>query len=188
MELDAKIEVLLLARGESMEISELAKVLRVKTDVVQGALEELERKLEGRGIELQKKDSAVALATSAEAAPFIDAARKEELAKDLGRAGADTLSIILYKGHVSRGDIEYIRGVNSTSILRSLLMRGLIDRSQNPKDQRSYLYAPTFELLSFLGITSIEELPDFDKVKHELGEFENELDTENGQAKTNNTE
>lgn len=188
MKLDAKIEALLLARGESMEISELAKVLHVKSHAVFEALQCLEIKLEGRGIKLQKKDKAVALVTSAEAAPFIDTARKEELARDLGRAGADTLSIILYKGHVSRSEIEYVRGVNSTSILRGLLMRGLIDRSPNPGNQRGYLYTPTFELLSFLGITSIEELPDFDKVKRELEEFENELNTEDGHAETNNTE
>lgn len=172
MELNAKIEALLLVRGESMEISELAKILNVKEEAILEALHELERKLSGRGIELQKKEDSIALATSSEAAPFIEKMRKEELARDLGRAGADTLSIILYKGPITRSEIEYIRGVNSTSILRNLLMRGLVNRAQNPKDQRGYLYTSTFELLSFLGITSVEELPDFDKVKHELVLFE----------------
>lgn len=188
MELDAKIEALLLVRGESMKISELAKALRTEAEAVQHALQKLEGKLEGRGIQLQKKGNAVALATSAQVAPFIDAARKEEFTRDLGRAGADTLAIILYKGHVSRSEIEYIRGVNSASILRNLLIRGLVERSTNPKDQRSYLYAPTFELLSFLGITRIEELPDFDKVKRELVAFEHELNAENGESGTDNAE
>ena len=188
MELDAKIEALLLARGESMEITGLAKYLQVKTETVHHALQSLERKLEGRGIELQKKGTAVALATSAEAAPLIGAARKEELYRRLGKARENTLSIIRYKSHVSRGVIEYIRGVNSTPILRNLLMRGLVSRFLNPKDQRSYLYAPTFELLSFLGITRVEELPDFDKVKRELLAFEKEQNTENGTEKTDDTE
>ena len=185
MELDAKIEALLLVRGESIEISELAKILDVKKEEVFEALHELERKLAERGIKLQRRENTIALATSPDAAPFIEAMHKEELVKDLGRAGADTLSIILYKCPVTRSEIEYIRGVNATSVLRSLLMRGLVNRAQNPKDQRSYFYTPTFELLSFLGITSIEELPDFDKVKRELALFEQKLEVEDERKKTN---
>jgi len=184
MELDARIEALLLVKGESMEISELVRILGVNMKEVLEAVHELERKLERRGIKLQRRESAIALATSSDAAPFIEEMHKEELVRDLGRAGADTLSIILYKCPVTRSEIEYIRGINSTSILRSLLMRGLVKRVQNPKDQRSYLYTPTFELLSFLGITTIEELPDFDRVKRELARFEQELKIEDEREKT----
>jgi len=183
MKLDVKIEALLLVRGESIEISELAKILNVKKPELLEALEELERKLVGRAVELQRGNGAVALATSSHTAPFIEKMHKDELEKDIGKAGADTLSIILYKNPVTRSEIEYIRGVNSTSILRNLLMRGLVSRVQNPKDQRGYLYTPTFELLSFLGITSVEELPDFDKVKRELVLFEQELKEENGEKR-----
>ena len=71
---------------------------------------------------------------------------------------------------MSRADIDYIRGVNSTFIIRNLLIRGLIDRVTN-KGSRGFMYKPSFELLSFLGISNIEELPEFDTVKGELDAF-----------------
>jgi segregation and condensation protein B len=75
--------------------------------------------------------------------------------KDLGKAGLETLSIILYQGPISRAEIDYIRGVNSNFILRNLLIRGLIERVENPHDQRSFLYKPTLELISYLGLSKI---------------------------------
>lgn len=119
-----------------------------------------------------EKEKSVMLATAPEVSGVIEKVRKEELSRDIGKAGIETLSVILYKGPVARSEIDYIRGVNSTFILRNLLIRGLIERISNPKNQRSFLYKPTFELLSFLGISSIEELPKFKAVQQELEKFE----------------
>jgi len=69
---------------------------------------------------------------------------------------------------VARSDIDYIRGVNSSFILRNLLVRGLIEKIIDPKDSRKFLYRPTFETLSFMGVSSIGELPNCEQVKSEL--------------------
>jgi len=82
------------------------------------------------------------------------------------------LSIIIYKGPISRAEIDYIRGVQSNFIIRNLSIRGLIEKVINPKDARSFLYKPTFDLLQYLGVAKIEEMPEFEAVKVQLDDFE----------------
>ncbi|MDP7368830.1 MAG: SMC-Scp complex subunit ScpB [Candidatus Pacebacteria bacterium] len=171
MKLDTKIEALLFFKGEGVKIKELVKLLKADKEDVENALLELKEKLSDRGIGLIRKEDEVMLGTVSEMSDLIEEIRKEELTKDLGKAGAETLSIVLYKGPITRAEIDYIRGVNSTFILRNLLIRGLVEKVPNPKDQRSFLYKPTLELLSYLGISGIEELPEFDTVQSEIKTF-----------------
>lgn len=178
MQLDAKIEALLFYKGESMKVKELIKLLgadlpagKAGKDSVESALTVLTEKLSKRGITLIRKEDEIQLTTSPEMSDLIEEIRKDELTKDLGKAGAETLAIVLYKGPVTRAEIDYIRGVNSTFILRNLLIRGLVEKVSNPKDQRSFLYKSTLELLSFLGISNIKELPEFNTVQDELIKF-----------------
>jgi segregation and condensation protein B len=89
----------------------------------------------------------------------------------LGKAGLETLAIILYQGPISRADIDYIRGVNSQFIVRNLLIRGLIERVDNPTDARSFLYKTTLDLLSHLGISKIQDLPEYDQVRRDIDGF-----------------
>ena len=179
MELDKKIEAILFYKGEPVSVKSLTKMFAIKESEALEALETLRNSLESRGLRLVTKDNSVTLGTAPEMSEVIEAARKEELSRDIGKAGLETLSIILYKGPVSRAEIDYVRGVNSSFILRNLMVRALIERETNPNDSRSFLYKPTFELLQFLGVTNIEELPEFEKVKAELESFleeENEED------------
>jgi segregation and condensation protein B len=88
----------------------------------------------------------------------------------LTKSSLETLSIVLYKNGVSRSEIDYIRGVNSSFILRNLIVRGLIEKITDPKDSRRLLYRPTFDALSFMGITSIEQLPNYSEVITQLQE------------------
>ncbi len=169
-ELDKKIEAILFFKGEET-LKNLALELKVDIDDIENGLEVLSQKLTSRGIVLVRNGEKVQLRTHPEMSTLIEEIRKEELTRDLGKAGAETLSIILYKGPVTRAEIDYIRGVNSTFIIRNLLIRGLIDKVLNPKDQRSYLYKPTLELLSYLGVTKIEDLPEYSTVKQELEKF-----------------
>lgn len=182
MTLDSKIEALLFFKGEAMKIKELAKLLSVNNVTIKDALDKLKEKLSDRGISLIQKEDEVMLATSPEMSEPIEQIRKDELVKDIGKAGAETLAIVLYKGPITRAEIDYIRGVNSAFILRNLLIRGLVEKVSNPKDNRSLLYKPTIELLSFLGINNIEELPEFDMVQDELKKFL----TDGNQEKTKN--
>ncbi|MBI2099909.1 MAG: SMC-Scp complex subunit ScpB, partial [Candidatus Vogelbacteria bacterium] len=78
------------------------------------------------------------------------------------------LTIVLYKGPLTRAEIDYIRGVNSSFILRHLSIRGLVERIPNPKDARSFLYRPTFDLFQHLGLSKIEELPEYGELISQL--------------------
>lgn len=111
--------------------------------------------------------------THPELSSLIEEMQKEEVSRDLGKAGLETLSIILYKHPVSRREIDYIRGVNSSYILRNLLMRGLIEKTEGGAGERSYSYKPTLELMRHLGLTRTEDLPNYEIAMAKMLEFEN---------------
>ena len=170
--LSAEIEAVLFFKNEPVKVLWLEKTLKKSSEEVKNALIELKSALSARGIVLVEKDSEVALRSAPEHSETLVELRKEELSRDLGKAGLETLSIILYQSPVTRAEIDYIRGVNSTFIIRNLLVRGLIEKISNPKDARSFLYRPTFSLLSFLGISNINELPEYEEVQKEISQFE----------------
>ena len=170
-DLSAKIEAILFIKAEPVKISYLAGTLGVPEERVEEAITDFQEKLSGRGLQIVKKDGEAMLGTSRELSDMVEAVYKEEMTKDLGRAGLETLSIVLYRGPVSRSEIDYIRGVNSQFILRNLAMRGLVEKIPNPKDQRSILYRPTFELFSMLGLGQVSELPDYEKAQSEINKF-----------------
>lgn len=178
MNLEAQIEAILFFKGEPTKIKELAKILEVTEGQINDSISVLKENLNNRGVSLLTKDNEIALGTAPEVSELIEKVRKEELSKDIGKAGLETLSIVLYKSPIARSEIDYIRGVNSAFILRNLLIRGLVERENNPNDQRSFLYKPTFELLSFLGVESIDKLPNFETVQAELKSFMDEKEEE----------
>lgn len=178
IELESKIEGLLFYRGEEVPIKELSKLLNVTEEEIGQALIKLEENLIGRGIVLVRKNDSVVLGTTGELGALIESIRKEELNKELSKASLETLSIILYKNGISRSEIDYIRGVNSSFILRNLLVRGLIEKVIDGKDSRRILYRPTFETLSYMNITSIDQLPNYSEVINKLEETLNQEENE----------
>lgn len=166
--LQTHLEAILFFKGEPMKIKNLAATLEVPEASVKEALIELKGALNERGVRLIEEGEYVALATAPEAQASIEKLKKEELEGPLGKAGLETLAIIIYQGPVSRADIEYVRGVNCTSILRSLTMRGLVERIENPNDKRSFLYRATPELPAALGVNSLKELPEFESVGQDI--------------------
>lgn len=165
------LEAILFWKGEPQSTKELAKALNTDIAAVEKSLQELEENLKDRGIVLLRNNDEVMLGTSPESSSLIEAITKEELSRDLGKAALETLAIILYKGPVKRSEIDYIRGVNSTFIIRNLLIRGLVEKKQAPDDQRASVYSTSFDLLSHLGISNVKELPEFDQVQEEIKKF-----------------
>jgi segregation and condensation protein B len=175
MDLDRFIEAILFFKAEPLSVSKLSAMLGKSVSEVEEALSLLEEKLEKRGLVLIRRDELVLLGTHPKASGFVEGLAKEELSKDLGKAGLETLTIVLYRAPVKRADIDYIRGVNSSFILRNLTSRGLIEKITNPKDQRGYIYKPTLETLSYLGIRKVEDLPEYAKVREEIEKFERRI-------------
>jgi segregation and condensation protein B len=162
------IEAILFWKGEPMSLKRLAEVLKVSKEEIGEAVVGLEKNLEGRGIVLQRNGDEVTLGTAPEFSKLIEHLQKEELNKDLSKASLETLSIILYKNGANRVEIDYIRGVNSSFTLRALSIRGLIEKIPDPKDARRYFYKPSFETLSYMGIKSVAELPEYESVSGEI--------------------
>ena len=177
-DISAKIEAILFWKAEPVTIKRLAALLGgegkdADLSMVREGLLQLEQRLKGRGLSLVQTEDEAMLGTAKELSPLIERLTKEDLARDLGKAGLETLSIILYQGPISRADIDYIRGVNSQFILRNLLIPGLTERIDNPKDARSFLYKPTLALLAHLGISKIGDLPEYAEVRKEIDGFKN---------------
>ncbi len=171
MTLDAQIEAVLFWKAEPTSVKKLAAIFEKSEQEIRDAIAVLKTTLQNRGLTLVELENEVTLGTSKDVSTLIEKLTKEELVKDLGKAGLETLSIILYQGPVTRAEIDYIRGVNSQFILRNLLVRGLVDKVENPKDRRSFLYKSSFDLMSHLGISNIADLPDYESVRKNIETF-----------------
>ncbi len=170
--LHTHLEAILFYKSEPVSKKELAGIFSVNLEELQEIVTALRASLIGRGIQLVETDTEMQLVTTPEVQETIDRVRKEELTADIGKAGAETLAIVLYRGPISRAEIDRIRGVNSNFILRNLLVRGLIERRSHPTDSRSFTYAITPTLLNHLGIANRESLPEFGEIMNALDLFE----------------
>jgi len=178
--IETNIEAILFWKGEPVTIKEITKILDSDKATVEQGIETLKNSLTGRGITLVQNGDEVMLYTSPEKSELIKKLTKDELSREVSKAAVEVLSLIMYRGPISRRDIDYVRGVNSSFIIRNLLVRGLIERSEG-KDARSFVYQPTFELLAHLGVSRKEDLPDFAAVQRDIEEFmKGETDQTNG--------
>lgn len=172
MSIDRQIEAVLFYKAAPVKKSVLGKILEIDDETLDEALGFLKERLKTGATSLVATDTEVELSVAAEFDDLIDGIRKEELKRDIGKAGAETLAIVLYRGPVSRTEIDRIRGVNSSYILRSLEVRGLVER--DTKGNRGSEFRPTTELLRHLGILEKTEMPDYANVMNALEKFENQ--------------
>lgn len=184
-EISKRIEAILFWKGEPVSKKELQKLLEIdeisKTllsaineDIsiaINLAIDDLKSTLDNRGLCIVEIGDNYTLRTSPSIGGLIEKLQVEELNKDLGKATTETLALIIYRGPIKRSEIDNVRGVNSSYILRNLMIRGLIDKEIDPKNSRTNIYKPSFELLSHLGVTNIESLPNYNEVIKELNKF-----------------
>jgi segregation and condensation protein B len=170
----ASLEALLFIHGEPLSYKKIESVLGLKKDEVIPLIEELKKRLEdpARGLQLVSDKEKIQLATKPAFNSILEDFVKEELTEDLTPASLEALAIVAYLGPLSRAKLEYLRGVNSIVILRSLMIRGLVERLPDPEHPSGFLYRSTFDLMKHLGISAKEELPDFDKFQDLLKVFE----------------
>lgn len=179
--ISAAAEALLFIYGEPVEMKKLSEILGITIENAKIALSDLSDNLksEGRGLNLIFSGDRVQLVTKPEFFTLIENLVKDEYEENLTPAALETLSIVAYLGPVPRSQIDYFRGVNSTYSLRNLMMRGLIERSFNEGRPHIPLYGASFDLLKHLGLSNVEELPDYDKFKEIIAKA-----AENGEEPT----
>ncbi|HEY4487555.1 MAG TPA: SMC-Scp complex subunit ScpB [Candidatus Paceibacterota bacterium] len=170
----ALAESYLFIEGGSLSRKKLSQLLACTAEETQAAISELTAALDGSGLGLAQTEREVALVTAPRVSEEIKATFQEALQRDIGDAGLEVLAVLLYRGPSTRTHIDYIRGVNTSSTIRALLSRGLIERTPNPSDSREYLYRPTPEMLAHIGVVTAEELPDYGTIQAELAAFEDQ--------------
>ncbi len=164
MNTDAKIESLLFYKGEPMQIKKVAEILSITEGEVRDALLILKERQTNSGLTIVENGNEVSIGTNKEASDFLEVLRRDELSKELSKSALETLSIILYSSGATRSEIDYIRGVNSSFILRNLAIRGLVEKKTDVNDTRRFIYSPTIETLQFMGVSRVQELPDYENV------------------------
>lgn len=169
MKLSAQIEGVLFFKATPIKYQQLAELFATSEEEVRTAVGELATDLTNRGLAVLRTDTEVQLATAPALDEMIEQMRKDELKRDIGKAGAETLAIVLYRGPVSRAEIDRIRGVNSGFILRNLMTRGLVERNT---EGRGHSFSITPALLAHLGIAHKTELPDYGAILDKIEQFE----------------
>lgn len=169
MPLDVLVEGLLFYKSAPQKISSLKKLFDVSDEDWNKSMNQLKERLQLGATRLIETETEIQLATAPELSEFVETLQKAESKGDIGKAGAETLAIILYREPVTRAEIDRIRGVNSSFIIRNLLIKGLVVR-ENTKN--GYQFKITPELLQHLGISNKQSLPRF-------SDFMNALDTFN---------
>lgn len=165
MKTESFLESLLFTSGHPVSVKKLSEILELSESDILNSLKTLSDEYEKneRGLRLVFFDDKVQLVASPYSVEAVKKLVKSDFEEDLSQAALETLAIISYRGPISRAEIENLRGVNCSFILQSLAIRGLIEKKNNPENGRSYIYNVTFDFLKHLGLSRIEDLPNFKK-------------------------
>lgn len=160
--LQGKIEALLFVATKPLPVKQLARLLGEAEAAVREAVETLlaERNASPSGVHVLFHEDAVQLVTNPAYAKDVQEFTEAELDPELTRPSLETLTIVAYRGPVTKPEIEAIRGVNCSLIVRNLLMRGLLSEKDDViKMQPVYALSP--DALRYFGVHRVEELPDY---------------------------
>jgi segregation and condensation protein B len=160
LNLEASIEALLFVSPNAVSLTQIADVLGVTPRVIEKTLKSMEENFRNRGIRIQKSQEGYKFTTAPEAASIIETYLNLETTSRLTQAALETLAIIAYQQPITRPMIDAVRGVNSDSVIKNLLSKGLIEesgRSESPG--RPILYTTSPEFLQYFGLSSLKDLP-----------------------------
>jgi len=165
MSVKSQLESILFVAIKSLTSKELANLVEVKTDEVKTALEELvsDYKTSGRGFALISNNGQYQLTTAAENSDLVKNFLKAEISGELSQPSLEALTIIAYRGPISKLELDRIRGVNCSLIIRNLLLRGLVEEKFNKTKNENY-YTVTNDFIRFLGLSSLDDLPEYAKL------------------------
>lgn len=168
MSLKSKIESLLFISAKPLTANAMADLLKAEKKEVVKAADDLlgDYKNKDSGVQIIKDGTKYQMVSSPDNAKVIQEFIKDETTGELSKPSLEALTIIAYRGPVSKMDLDRIRGVNCALILRNLLIRGLIEGKFDKKKNETY-YAATFDFIRFLGLNEIKDLPDYERLRAE---------------------
>lgn len=162
------MEALLFAADEPLSVARIREVLgagdvRQIRRLVASLRQDYER--EGRAFTIEEIAEGYQMLTRAQYAPLIKELYGSRKGRHLSPAALETLAIIAYKQPIKRTDIEAIRGVDSSGVLRTLLENRLIKIAGRDEGLgRPILYGTTKKFLEFFGLRNLEDLPKLEEL------------------------
>ena len=166
--MQSKIESLLFIASKPLTLKQLAELLKKEKDEVEKELNKMIAvyEEEKRGVQIIKNEGKYQMVSSPDNAKVVQDFIKDETTGELTRPSLETLTIIAYREPISKLDLERIRGVNCSLILRNLMLRGLVEENFDKQKNENY-YSVTLDFIRFLGINSVSELPDYEKLSQD---------------------
>jgi segregation and condensation protein B len=160
--LQASLEAILLVADEPVSEIEIAQVLECPTGAVAAALASLAAEYagDGRGFELRQVAGGWRYYTRPECAPVVERFVRDSQEVRLTQAALETLAVVAYRQPVSRGRVSAVRGVNCDGVMRTLLLRGLVEEAGADPETGATLFRTTGYFLERLGLASLDGLPD----------------------------
>lgn len=159
------IEALLFVSGKSLSHEKLGKILNLPKERIKEFIQEMQSSYSERGIRLLDHNDKVELVTGPEVSEVVRHYLQDERSGELTRAALETLAIVAYRAPVSKTDIELIRGINCSLILRNLMIRGLIEERMV---RGMPYYSLSLDMMKFLGIQNIQSLPEYEKLRGDM--------------------
>lgn len=162
----AIIEALLFLSSRPLKDEEIKAIVGrdVNIDILIEQLEE-EYRSSGRAFTIRRVANGYQMFTRPEYSPYIDMLFKERRRRSLSRAALETLAIIAYKQPTTKSEIEWVRGVDSSGVIKNLLERGLITVvGRSTSVGRPLLYATTDKFLELFGLSDLGDLPAIDEI------------------------
>jgi segregation and condensation protein B len=160
--LRASLEAIMLVADEPVSEVLIAQVLERPREEVAAALRELSECYagEGRGFDLRQVAGGWRFYTREECAPVVERFVSDGQEVRLTQAALETLAVVAYRQPVSRSRVSAVRGVNCDGVMRTLVLRGLVEEAGTDPETGATLFATTGYFLERLGLAGLDELPD----------------------------
>ena len=169
-EMQSKMEAILFAAGEPMEIGKLGQVLELDLETVEKILRLLADRYgeEESGLCLLRLDDSVQISIRPQWSSLVRSALDMRRNVPLSQAAMEVLAVIAYNQPVTRAYIEQARGVDCSGAISGLINKGLVEeRGRLELPGRPLLYGTTLDFLRCMGLSSLEELPPLPEMKEE---------------------
>ncbi|MDO8499793.1 MAG: SMC-Scp complex subunit ScpB [bacterium] len=163
MSLQTQLETILFVASKPLGFKKIAKVLNAPSEEIESALSALRAKYNkaDSGIIILQNNDEWQMGSNPDNRETAENFIKSEVAGDLTRPQLETLTVIAYRGPITKPELEQIRGVNCSLILRNLMLRGLVKETEDSANLLS-TYAVTMDFLRHLGVNNLHELPDYE--------------------------
>ena len=156
------LEAILLVADEPVPVVVLAQVLERPRSEVTAELHDLaeEYTTQGRGFDLREIAGGWRFYTREDCAPLVERFVSDGQEVRLTQAALETLAVVAYRQPVSRARVSAVRGVNCDSVMRTLVLRGLVEEAGTDPETSAILYRTTGYFLERLGLAGLADLPD----------------------------